>query len=132
MIPSRVLLDSHVLIWLINQETKLGQRTQRLINEADQVYVSAASIWELSIKAGLGKIKLPDSFEANLIKTGFIELPVNFKHAAVARDSAFKLKHNDPFDRLLVAQATLEGLTLLTADEQLVKAGISAVLDARL
>lgn len=116
----RLLLDTHVFLWAVAGSSLLKPAARRAIEAADQVYVSAASIWEITIKARLGKIEadpyeLADAIEAS----GFIELAVRASHAAgVGR---LPLHHNDPFDRLLVAQAVAEPLRLLTADVVLVQ-----------
>lgn len=114
----KVLLDTHVFLWAVAASRRLSAGTRALIADADEVNVSAASIWEIAIKAGLGRIKgdpkdLVDAIE----RSGFVELPVTAIHAAsVAR---LPQHHRDPFDRLLVAQAMAEPLVLLTADEAL-------------
>lgn len=98
----------------------LKPATRRLIESADQVCVSAASLWEVAIKARLGKIEADvDELVAAIDQSGFVELPVRAAHvAAVAR---LAMHHNDPFDRLLVAQAIAEPLRLVTADAVLVQ-----------
>jgi PIN domain nuclease of toxin-antitoxin system len=116
----RLLLDTHVFLWAVAGSSLLKPAARRTIESADQVYVSAASVWEIAIKARLGKIEadpyeLADAIEAS----GFIELPVRAAHAAGAGRLA--LHHNDPFDRLLVAQALAEPLRLLTADAVLLQ-----------
>ncbi len=114
----RLLLDTHVFIWAATDSRKLKCAARKTILAASEVYVSAASIWEIAIKTRLGKIE-GDPFElAQAIEaSGFIELPVLARHAAqVAR---LPSHHNDPFDRLIVAQATMEPLLLLTADSML-------------
>jgi PIN domain nuclease of toxin-antitoxin system len=116
----RLLLDTHIFLWAVAGSPLLKPAARRLIESADEVYVSAASIWEVVIKARLGKInadaqKLADAVEAS----GFVELPVSAAHAAgVAR---LDLHHNDPFDRILLAQALAEPLRLVTVDEMLAK-----------
>ena len=114
----RLLLDTHIFLWAVAGNPLLKAATRRYIESADEVYVSAASLWEVAIKARLGKIDAdPDELAAAIEPSGFIELPVRSTHAAgVAR---LAMHHNDPFDRLLVAQAIAEPLTLLTADTML-------------
>lgn len=114
----RLLLDTHVYLWAVAGSAMLKPGTRRLIEAADRVYVSAASIWEIAIKAKLGKIDAdPQALVAAIDASGFVELPVRAEHAAaVARLAPH---HGDPFDRLLVAQATVEPLRLLTADAAL-------------
>lgn len=111
----RLLLDTHVFLWAVAGSTKLKPATRRLIEAADEVYVSAASIWEVAIKSRLGKIDADvDELVAAITDSGFFELPVRSLHASATRQ--LPLHHNDPFDRLLVAQALSEPLRLLSAD----------------
>jgi len=114
----RLLLDTHIFLWSVTGNALLKPATRRFMESADQVYVSAVSIWEIAIKARLGKIEAdPDELVAAIDASGFTELPIRAAHAAgVAR---LALLHNDPFDRLLVAQAVAEPLKLLTADAAL-------------
>ena len=111
----RLLLDTHIFLWAVAGSTLLKPTARRLIESADEVYVSAASIWEVAIKARLGKIEAdPAELAAAIAASGFLELPVSAAHAAGVAQLA--LHHNDPFDRLLIAQALAEPLKLLTAD----------------
>ncbi|HMA09361.1 MAG TPA: type II toxin-antitoxin system VapC family toxin [Ramlibacter sp.] len=116
----RLLLDTHIFLWAVAGSPLLMPQVRRLIESADEVYVSAASIWEVAIKARLGKIKVdPHELAAAIEASGFLELPVSARHAAgVAK---LELHHNDPFDRLLIAQALTEPLKLVTVDEVLAK-----------
>jgi PIN domain nuclease of toxin-antitoxin system len=116
----RLLLDTHVFLWAVAGSSSLKPAARRMIESADQVYVSAASIWEVAIKASLGRIDA-DARElaAAIAPTGFVELPVTAAHAAGV--AALAPHHGDPFDRLLVAQAMAEPLRLLTADAVLAK-----------
>jgi PIN domain nuclease of toxin-antitoxin system len=114
----RLLLDTHIFIWAVIGSTSLSAQARRTIENAEAVFVSAASIWEIAIKARLGTIKAdPNALVAAIDQSGFLDLPVSALHAAgVARLPAL---HNDPFDRLLIAQAMLEPLRFLTADASL-------------
>lgn len=125
---SGLLLDTHVLLWLLDDNSRLGGRARDRISQAPAVYVSAASTWELSIKTAIGKLTLPDDFSAAIDRSGLRDLPVTRNHTLQWALSA--LPHKDPFDALLVAQARLEKLTFLTADEKLLTAWPQAV-DAR-
>ncbi len=118
----RLLLDTHVFLWAVADSRKLGAAARRLIEEADEVSVSAASIWEIAIKSRLGKLAGDaESLAAAIDDSGFAELPVTGRHAAaVAR---LPLHHADPFDRLLVAQALTEPLILVTVDKTLARYG---------
>lgn len=116
----RLLLDTHVYLWSVLDDRKLSKRARQLILDADEVFVSAATIWEASIKAGLGKLDVDvDELVAEISAAGFAELPVRVAHAALVRD--LPDIHRDPFDRLLVAQAMTEPLRLVTADAHLAK-----------
>lgn len=114
----RLLLDTHVFLWAVTGSARLKAPVRRLISGADQVFVSAASIWEIAIKVRLGKLEADTNALAEAIEpSGFFELPVRALHAAGV--AVLPPHHNDPFDRLLVAQALAEPLRLVTADEAL-------------
>ncbi len=116
----RLLLDTHIFLWAVAGSPLLKAPARRLIESADEVYVSAASIWEVAIKARLGKIEAdPRALAAAIEASGFLELPVRATHAAGVAQLA--LHHNDPFDRLLMAQARVEPLKLVTVDAMLAK-----------
>jgi PIN domain nuclease of toxin-antitoxin system len=114
----RLLLDTHIYIWAVMDSRKLTKAARMLILDADEVFVSGASIWEASIKAGLGTLDADVNLPASEIEaSGFTELPVRAVHAAMVRD--LPEVHRDPFDRLLVAQALCEPLRLVTSDAHL-------------
>jgi len=109
-----VLLDTHLLLWALAAPARLPPKARRVIRDAD-VYVSAASIWEISIKAALGKLRAdPHEVLAALEPAGFLSLPIAGEHAA--RVASLPPVHRDPFDRMLVAQALVEPMRLLTDD----------------
>ena len=109
----RLLLDTHVLIWW-DEGARLSRAAGAAIREADQVYVSAVTGWEIAIKTALGRLQPSRTVSDAIQETGFEELPVRLRHAeALARLDSH---HRDPFDRMLVAQALVEGLTLVTRD----------------
>jgi PIN domain nuclease of toxin-antitoxin system len=108
-----LLLDTHVLIWW-DEGRRLSSDSRRAISEADVVLVSAASAWEIAIKIGLGRLRPSRTVEQATQESGFLELPVTFRHAELV--ASLPAHHRDPFDRLLVAQAQVEGLTLVTRD----------------
>lgn len=118
----RLLLDTHVFLWVVTDNRKLKAAARKAIAAADAVYVSAASIWEIAIKVRLGKIDADPQQLADAIEpSGFFQLPVNAHHAAHV--ATLPEHHHDPFDRLLVAQALTEPLVLLTADAALSRYG---------
>ena len=124
-----LLLDSQVVLWLADDNPRLGRRARNRIENADTVYVSAATIWELTIKKMLGKLDLPDAFDVALAEQGINYLSVTAEHAA-GIEVFPELGRHDPFDRLLVAQASQERCDLLTADRALLTTSYSFVVDA--
>ncbi len=117
----RLLLDTHVLLWALSEPKRLGAAGLVLIDSGD-VHVSVASIWEISIKAARGRLTAnPTTVLKAIEPAGFSLLPILGEHAARVFDLG--LHHSDPFDRLLVAQAQLESLTLLSNDEALAAYG---------
>ena len=111
----RLLLDTQIYLWFLADSRKLSKGARAMIADADEVFISAASIWEASIKAGIGKLQVaPDDLVAGIAASGFTELPVLSRHAAAV--STLPPHHRDPFDRLLIAQAMQEPMRLLTAD----------------
>ncbi|MCU0291150.1 MAG: type II toxin-antitoxin system VapC family toxin [Thermoanaerobaculaceae bacterium] len=128
----RVLLDTHVFLWWFAAPERLGRRAKRLIGDGrNDVLLSAASCWELAIKAALGKLVLPEPVEryvpARLAAQGMGTLAVDPAHAL--RVATLPPLHRDPFDRLIVCQALIEELPLVTADTQLAAYG-APVIDA--
>ncbi len=123
------LVDTHVVLWLLADDASLGVQARGRLEEAEVLYVSAASIWEAQIKAGIGKMSLPKGFLSAVAATGFKELAIDWE-ATVAIDEV-KLPHRDPFDRLLVVQALQHQIKLVTADEVLLASYPKLCLDAR-
>ncbi|MBE0548688.1 MAG: type II toxin-antitoxin system VapC family toxin [Rubrivivax sp.] len=116
----RLLLDTHIVLWVMQGSAQLGPQARRLIDGADQVYVSSVSIWEASIKAGLGKLRVDmDLLDRRLRETAMLQLPMTWDHAAALR--GLPRLHGDPFDRMLVAQAISEPMQLLTHDAMLAR-----------
>ena len=113
----RVLLDSHVVLWWLEDNKLLGSKSRQLISQADEVFVSAVTNWELGIKRALGKLSMPDGLRDVLAADGFDSLTITAEHAELAPE--LPSHHSDPFDRMLVAQAQLESLVLVTADSEL-------------
>lgn len=119
----RLLVDSHVLLWWLQADPRLAATVAEAMEDGDNaLYLSTASAWELSIKQSIGKLRVDVDLRSHAIEQGFIELPVTGAHATAIRDLPFH--HKDPFDRMLVAQATVEGLTLVTADDALAAYGV--------
>jgi PIN domain nuclease of toxin-antitoxin system len=112
----RLLLDTHAFIWW--DEGVLAKSARQVIVGADEVFVSAVSGWEIAIKAALGKIRVRGATAVAdaVADYGFAELPITLRHAEAVR--ALPLHHGDPFDRLLIAQAIAEGLTVVTSDRK--------------
>lgn len=124
----RVLLDSHVALWWLDDHVALGPRCREIIETADEAYFSAVTPWELGIKRALGKLTMPDGFVTTLSSGGFLPLAISVEHAEHA--PTLPPHHRDPFDRMLVAQAKLEALTVVTADEALAAYDVD-IVDAR-
>jgi len=126
----RLLLDTHIFLWLQTEPERLGERLGLVEDQRNDLFVSAASSWEIAIKYQLGKLPLPEPPEryvpARLLAIGAQALAVEHPHAlAVATLPAL---HRDPFDRLLVAQATLLDLTLITADPTVAQYPVKSIL----
>lgn len=125
MSPDRLLLDTHVFLWWRINDAQLKNPTRAAIAEAALVFVSAASAWEAELKASLGKLELPEPIEAGVADSGFDKLPIAFSHARAA--AHLPRHHTDPFDRMLVAQAMTEGLTLVTHDRHIERYDVSVL-----
>jgi PIN domain nuclease of toxin-antitoxin system len=107
-----LLLDTHVVLWWLADGPELSDEIKDRLDHEPDVHVSAVTIWEIAIKQGLGKITAPPDLPERVRDNGFRELPVGFAHATAA--GRLPPIHKDPFDRMLVAQARCEGLTLVT------------------
>lgn len=113
----RLILDTHVLLWWLNNNKTLSEQASQAIRESNNlVFVSAATAWEISIKKALGKLEAPDDLEEALLASRFQSLPITIPHALLAGE--LPPHHDDPFDRLLVAQSRIERLTLVTRDQK--------------
>jgi PIN domain nuclease of toxin-antitoxin system len=114
----RLLLDTHIFLWMAADDNRLSIQARRTMLDASRIFVSAVSIWEIAVKFRLGKIRVdPENAIREMETNRFEELSVRISHAAVV--AKLPLLHNDPFDRLLIAQAMTEPLHLMTADAQL-------------
>jgi PIN domain nuclease of toxin-antitoxin system len=111
----KVLLDTHTLLWWLSGDETLSPKACKAIaSPKTTVYVSAASAWEIAIKKAVGKLQAPDDLVAALSANRFQHLPVTIEHALYA--GSLPRHHDNPFDRMLVAQALLEKLTIITRD----------------
>lgn len=115
-----LLLDTHVLLWWLDDPSRLSKAARKAIGDGgNQVYVSAAVVWEIAIKKAIGKLDAPDDLENVLQANRFQTLPITVQHAMgilVLPDH-----HRDPFDRILIAQALVEGFKLVSFDPQIAK-----------
>jgi PIN domain nuclease of toxin-antitoxin system len=125
----RLLLDTHVWLWWQSGSRRLGYRARAAIASSADVCLSAVSAWEIAIKSSIGKLTPPlnANIREQLDRDGFRELPMTIAHAEAVR--GLPAGHHDPFDRLLIAQAHVEGLTIVTADALFKRYGV-AILDA--
>jgi PIN domain nuclease of toxin-antitoxin system len=126
----RVLLDTHVLLWWLHDSARLRSETRALLaSSGNELLWSAASTWELAIKAGLGRVQFKEPLRDFVVRIcaeqSLVPLPIQHAHAARVVD--LPLLHRDPFDRLLVAQAAVEGVPFVTADAQLSGYGIECM-----
>lgn len=124
----RLLLDTHALIWFLAGDPKLSSRARAEIEVVDGVVlVSAASAMEVLTKHRLGKLpeaeELAQDFEAAVAQHGFDDLPISIRHAQLA--GSLRLTHKDPFDRLLIAQSLIEGLTLVSSETVFDQTGVN-------
>ena len=120
-----LLLDTHVVLWWLGQDPGLSEEARNTIASDPQVFVSAATAWEIAIKQNTGKLRSPADLEAQLARHSFEHLPITLAHAL--RAGSLPKHHNDPFDRMLVAQAAIEGLTLVTRDSRIARYGVATL-----
>ncbi len=114
------LLDSHVAIWSIQDRGQLKTDVITAIEgPLNRIFVSAAAVWEIAIKRASGRLHVPLNFIELIESAGYAELAVTFRHAEVAAN--LPLLHRDPFDRMMIAQAQVEGLTLVTDDSMITR-----------
>ncbi len=119
----RLLLDTHALLWWLTDDPRLRPDAKEAVaDEKSHVAVSAASAWEIAIKARLGRLQGRSELEEQLRDEGFEALPISVAHAIHA--GGLPLHHDDPFDRMLVAQSRLEGLTIVTRDPRIARYGV--------
>ncbi len=115
-----LLLDTHALLWWLDDNPTLSKKAREAISDGgNMVFVSAAVIWEIRIKQALGKLEIPSDFREALNNQAFEMLPITADHAHLIEE--LPPYHRDPFDRMLIAQAKFEGLTLVTRDKNFIK-----------
>jgi PIN domain nuclease of toxin-antitoxin system len=114
----KILLDTHILIWWLSDASRLSQTEIDLITDSDNfIFVSAATAWEIAVKKTIGKLESPDDLPAALAVNNFLELPITIEHSQKLYE--LPLHHNDPFDRIMIAQAISEDLTFMTRDAKI-------------
>ena len=111
-----LLADTNVLLWTFTDSPRLSAKTRKLMTDGRLVYISAASVWEIAIKRTLGKLKCPDDLELAITRTRFVPLSVTVAHGIAA--GGLPRHHDDPFDRMIIAQAMAESLMIITSDER--------------
>jgi len=120
------LADTHALLWWLADDARLSASAREVIATGDiPVHFSAASVWEAEIKSAIGKLAVGEDLLGALEADGFLELPMTARHAIEA--ARLPLRHRDPFDRMLVAQARLEGLDIITGDPKIADYGASVL-----
>lgn len=124
----RLLLDTHILLWWLGDDDRLGTTARAAIGDGrNDVLVSSVSVMEIAIKRSLGKLDAPDDIFGALAEEGLDELPLLSRHAVAIEHLPWH--HRDPFDRMLVAQALTEGLVLVTHDDRLRDYGVATLRD---
>ncbi len=121
----RLLVDTHILLWALSDDPRLNSKKRHALLEAQETIVSAVTVWEISIKRALGKLNVSENPLKYAAAAGYIPLPITWTHAEIA--GALIPHHADPFDRLLIAQAQCEGLTILTKDSVFRRYNVSVV-----
>jgi len=116
----KLLLDTHAFLWFVTGDRRLSRKARRAVEAADsELLISAASVWEVAIKASLGRLTLPKSvhdYFDDKVEAGFTILPIEWVHAARVAELPFH--HRDPFDRLIIAQGLVESLPIVSGDPE--------------
>lgn len=116
----RLLLDTHIFLWWLADDPALAAKAREVIGDGNNVvYISAASVWEISVKKSLGKLEAPENIEAIVEQERFQKLPISLGHGEAA--GQLPPHHRNPFDRMLIAQARCEDLVLVTVDKNIPK-----------
>jgi PIN domain nuclease of toxin-antitoxin system len=114
----KLLLDTHAALWFLAGDERLGENARRQVcDEGNRVLLSAAVVWEIAIKRALGKLVVPDEYLSTLLDAGVRPLPVSVAHAAAVE--RLPPHHRDPFDRMLISQADIEGAAIVSRDDAL-------------
>ena len=113
----RLLLDTHIVLWWLSDDPTLAAEIKDRLDHEPDVYVSAATIWEVAIKQSIGKLQKPDDLPERVRDSGFRHLDITAEHSITV--GRLPLLHRDPFDRMLIAQAKAEHLTLVTRDAEI-------------
>jgi PIN domain nuclease of toxin-antitoxin system len=122
----RLLLDTRAALWWLTDDERFGDRAEReLNNRRNEILLSAAVVWEVAIKRSLGKLDAPDDFAPMLLGARDQALPISLEHAAAAQHLPWH--HRDPFDRVLVAQASIEEASVVSGDEALAPYGVALI-----
>ncbi len=125
-----LLLDAHILLWWLAASPELPESAEKLLRDnKNPVFVSSATMWEIAIKRSLGKLDIPNTYRDDIADQGFRELPITWDHAR--KTELLPSIHRDPFDRMLVAQALSEDLTLVTTDHNIRKYDVALFPEQR-
>ena len=125
----RLLLDTHAFVWALTDDPRVGREARRLLaTEAEQVLVSVLALWEIALKAALGRMPVrPAQAEAAIAASGYRRRELTAAHVLAFPGLPLRRDHRDPFDRMLLAQAQQEGLTVMTADAQFAGYGVPVI-----
>lgn len=122
----RLLLDTHVILWALADPERLTNEARACIEDGhNEVFVSAASVWEIAIKQATGRLRAPDDLLDVMASGGFASMPITAQHASAA--GGLPMLHRDPFDRMLIAQAIVESIAIVTRDQRLAQYEVQLV-----